>query len=40
MGWVIFSPGDLPQPEIELMFLHWQADSTAEPPGKPNFKAV
>ena len=38
---IFFSPGDLPQPEIELMSPALAGRFfTAEPPGKPNFKAA
>ena len=32
------SPGDLPHPGVKLRLLHWQADSTTSPPGKPTTK--
>ena len=36
---IFFSPGDLPQPGIELMSPALAGGFfTAEPPGKPNFK--
>ena len=31
------SLGNFPDQGFNLLLLHWQADSTAEPPGKPSF---